>query len=374
MNRLTPARLSMVMFLVVGGLIAAYIAKGLLAKEEVKSAAPPLRNVPMAISDLPAGTLVTEAHLGMGPALPAKITRDVLLSNKSIVGRITKDAITAAEPIHGAQLYLKGVYPPLKVGKGMQAVTITMGSAAIVDGLVKPGQHVDVHFSPAAMASDPRLGLGMTMTLFKGVKIIAINRQTSQGIGGTGDNSVTLELSSEQANIMMVARDKGKLDFSFNPEGKGSGGLALTGKDRATLEEILGLQPIPKAPVPPGPFISQIYRGLGRRQLEFRQVGSKMMETNSGTATVTVPANPPAPNGPGSNGSDPNGSGQNGPGQNGQGSQQPGAADNDRGLAPPAPPAAGYDPGVSSPSGPAAPETTTNLQIPQPPASPEKLF
>ena len=98
MNRLTPARLSMVMFMVVGGLIAAYIAKGLLATEEKKAAAPPLRNIPMAVAELPAGTLITEAHLGVGPVLPSKMTRDVLLSNKSIVGRVTKEAIPAAEP------------------------------------------------------------------------------------------------------------------------------------------------------------------------------------------------------------------------------------------------------------------------------------
>jgi pilus assembly protein CpaB len=152
------------MFMVVGGLIAAYIAKGLLAVEEKKATTPPLRNIPMAISDLPAGTLVTDAHLGLGPVLPSKMSRDVLLSNKSIIGRVTKEAITAAEPIHSAQLYEKGVYPPLKVGKGMQAVTITMGSAAIVDGLVKPGQFVDVHFTPTSLANDARVQGGMTMT------------------------------------------------------------------------------------------------------------------------------------------------------------------------------------------------------------------
>ena len=352
MNRLTPARLSMVMFMVVGGLIAAYIAKGLLAVEEKKSAAPPLRNIPMAISDLPAGTLVTESHLGLGPVLPTKMTRDVLLSNKSIIGRVTKEAITAAEPIHSGQLYERGVYPPLKVRKGMQAVTITLGSAAIVDGLVKPGQFVDVHFSPTSLASDPRVGGGMTMTLFKGVKIVTINRQSSQGIvPGNNLNSVTLELSPEQANIILVARDKGTLDFSFNPEGQGRGGLAVTGKDRATLEEILGLQPLPKPPAPPAPFLTQIYRGVGRRQYEFRQVGDKMMEWGGGAASVNVPQ---VPNGPGS--------------------QQPGSAGNDAGMAPPAPAPAGYDPGVPAPAGPIAPDSTTNLQIPQPPASSEKLF
>jgi pilus assembly protein CpaB len=370
MNRLTPARLSMVMFMVVGGLIAAYIAKGLLAVEEKKTAAPPLRNIPMAISDLPAGTLVTEAHLGLGPVLPSKMTRDVLLSNKSIVGRVTKESITAAEPIHSGQLYEKGVYPPLKVRKGMQAVTILLGSAAIVDGLVKPGQFVDVHFSPTSLASDPRIGGGMTMTLFKGVKIVTINRQSSQGIvPGNDQNSVTLELSSEQANVMLVARDKGTLYFSYNPDGQGTGGLAVTGKDRATLEEILGLQPIPKPPAPPTPFISQIYRGPTRRQYEFRQVGSKMMEWGGGAASVGVP--PVQTGQQGSNGPGQQQPGPQDPGSQQPASQQPGAAGYDAGSAPPAP---GYDPGVPAPPGPVAPGSTINLQIPQPPAPSEKLF
>src|SRR5579863_6875215 len=367
MNRLTPARLSMVMFMVVGGLIAAYITKGLLAVEEKKAATPSLRNIPMAVADLPVATMITEAHLGLGPAQPSKITRDVLLSNKSIIGRITKEPITAAEPIHSSMLYQKGDYPPLKVSEGMQAVTIVLSASAIVDGLVKPGQFVDVHFSPMSMANDPRMNGGMSMTLFKGVKIITINRLATQGITGSDSNSITLELSSEQANIVLVAKDHGRLYFSFNPDGKGSGGLALTGKDRATLEEILGLQPIPKPPAPPASFVTQIYRGLNRRQFEFRQVGNRMMEYGGGAVNVVVPQ------------------GQNGPGgtaPNEPPLQQPGAQDNGAGNnGAGAPPAAGYDPGVPAPpsagipQGPAGQQGQANPPFPpQPAASTEKLF
>lgn len=296
MNRLTPARLSMVMFMVVGGLIAAYIAKGLLAVEEKKAAGSPTRNVPMAISDLPAGTLVTEAHLGIGPALNSKITRDVLLTNKVIIGRFTKEPIKAAEPILSSQLFEKGNAPPLKMKKGMRAVTISLGTTAIVDGLIKPGQYVDVHFSPSNMQSDPRIGKGMTMTLFRGVKILTINRlfnQSGVGSGQNGENSVTLELSEGQANIILVARDKGILYFSYNPEGQGNGDLAVTGKDRITLEEILGLDPVPQPAPPPPPAMTQIYRGLNMKQYTFTKVGNKMMQSGTavigGTSSQTVP-------------------------------------------------------------------------------------
>ena len=174
-----------------------------------------------------------------------------------------------------------------------------------------------------------------------------------------------------------MARDKGSLDLSFNPEGQGPLGLALTGKDRATLEEILGLEPIPKPPAPPAPFISQIYRGAGRRQYEFRQVGSKMMEFGGGAASIGVPAvpqgqNAPAQNAPGQNAPDQRVPGPMRSDPNGRDPEQPGVG-NDAGMAPPAPPAPGSGPGTALPD-PAAPESTINLQAPQPPAPSEKLF
>jgi pilus assembly protein CpaB len=292
MKQLTPARLSMLMFMIVGGLIIAYLAKGLLAVEERKAAMAERRNVPMPIGDLPAGTMITESHLGMGPMFAADMTRDVLLQNRVIVGRVTKEPLKAAEPIHSGQLYERGVLPPLTIAEGMRAVSLDLGTTAIVDGLVKPGQFVDVHFSPTSLAGDPRMGGGMTLTIFKGVQILAINRQAQQGVVEDGaTNSVTLELSPEQANMLLVARDRGTLAFSYNPQGKGDGGVALKGKDRATLEEILGLAPPEAARTN---FTSQIYRGTGRTEIQFDARGNRINETGGTSAPASSPGAPSA--------------------------------------------------------------------------------
>ena len=297
MKFLTPARLSLFMFLIVGGLIAAYIAKGLLAVDERRPPESLTRNVPMAISDLPAGTLITEAHLGIGPSLKTKITRDVLLNNKSIVGRVAKEAIKAAEPIVSSQLYERGVYPPLKLSEGMRAVTISLSGTAILDGMVRPGQYVDVHFSPTAMQGDPRLRGGMTMTLFRGVKILAINRSVTQsGVGGNqnSENAVTLEMSEGEENIILVAREKGTLYCSYNPNGAGENNRELSNKDRVTLEEILGLEPLPKPeqPIVQRPFVTQVYRGSTMSQNSFIKVGDKMMLQNgAGNMSPTTATN-----------------------------------------------------------------------------------
>lgn len=297
MKKLTPARLTMLMFMVVGGLIAAYIAKGLLAVDGRPPAGPESRNVPMPVADLPAGTLITEAHLGIGPTLVKDMTRDILLQNKVIVGRITKEPLKGAHPIRSGQLYEKGVTPPLKVAKGMRAVSVDIRTTDVVDGLVKPNEFVDVHFTVTA-GQDPRLRGGMTMTLFKGVKILAMNRLFLQSeLANNGTNTITLELTPAQANILLVTREKGSLAFAYTPAGKGDGTVAVTGPDRVYLEEVLGLDPMP---TPPQPFVMQIYRGTGRHEIEFRPKTNRVSEQSGGYRPIPVepqqtPVNPNAP-------------------------------------------------------------------------------
>lgn len=266
MKRLTPAMLTVIMLLVVGGLVTAYVAKNLLARDEAPPE-DPVVNVPMAIANLEPGTVITEAHLALGPARRSGLDREVVRSNRVLVGRVVRNPITAAEPIRTTDLYPPGEYPPLEIADGMRAVSIGLGDgSAVVDGLVRPGQYVDVHFTPESYPDEDYTG-GMTMTLFKGVKVLAINRASRAGSVGRGANSVTLELTREQANILILAKQKGALQLTYTPEGPGTGGVAVADEDRATFDEILGLDP----PEPPEePAVTEIYSGTGRRVLTFR--------------------------------------------------------------------------------------------------------
>ncbi|MFG0334016.1 MAG: Flp pilus assembly protein CpaB [Maioricimonas sp. JB049] len=267
MKRLTPAMLTVIMLLVVGGLVTAYVAKNLLARDETPPE-DPVVNVPMAIANLEPGTVITEAHLALGPARRSGLDREVVRSNRVLVGRVVRNGIKAAEPIRTTDLYPPGEYPPLEIAEGMRAVSIGLGDgSAVVDGLVRPGQYVDVHFTPESYPDDDYTG-GLTMTLFKGVKVLAINRASRAGSVGRGSNSVTLELTREQANILILAKQKGALQLTYTPEGAGTGGVAVSDEDRATFDEILGLDP----PEPPEePTVTEIYSGTGRRVLSFRK-------------------------------------------------------------------------------------------------------
>jgi pilus assembly protein CpaB len=271
---LTPARLTMLMLLVVGGLVAAYIAKSLFAVQPRPVTVERL-NVPVPVSDIPAGRLLQASDLGEANVERRTLQPGELLSRELAIGRVVKVPLKAAIPIKTEHLYEVGVYPPLKVAEGMKAMAISVRSITdIVDGLIKPGEYVDLLFTPNDIQGDPRAGGGYTRVLLEGIRVIAINRQTQQG-GLDGDrHTVTLELTDEETKIVTLAQKKGDLTLTFNPNGKSTAEpkTKLRNKDRATLEEILALDPL-KFPDPPAPgkdpFVMTIYRGLGRSDVSF---------------------------------------------------------------------------------------------------------
>ena len=274
----------MLMFVVVGGLIAAYVGKRLLATEEK----PPVvrtRNIPTPLGDLEPGMVVTEAHLGVAPIRVTDLEADMLVSTRGIVGQVVRERIPALSSIRANQLFPVGEHPPLEVEEGMRAVSIGLSeNVAIVDGLLRPGQFADVHFTPENI---DRFG-GLTMTLFRGVKVIAINRSYVPASVEDVGNTVTFELTPEQSNILLLARGKGDISLTYNPEGKGTGGVTIGRDDRATLDEILGLEPEPKPPVPVPPFESSIYRQTDRSTHFFRD--GREIERPSAAPTGSNPS------------------------------------------------------------------------------------
>ena len=282
------------MFGIVGLLVVGYVAKTMLASQVKPPTPPAMRDVPMAVADIAPGTVITENHLGMGKTQRDRLEADVLLVNRVIVGRVTKTPIKAATPIKANQLYQPGELPPLEVAKGMRAVSIEVGDGvAMVDGMIKPGQYVDILFTAqggGAGANDASFQGGLTMRLFEGVKILAINRNFTQSAVDRGSNHVTLELTEAQTNIVVLARDRGKLTLTYNPTNAvGSGGLALSNSERVTLYEILGLR---KQDPTKEPFQTEIFKGNGSRTVnQYDEKGRFLSGGNNSAGTPAGGAN-----------------------------------------------------------------------------------
>lgn len=267
MKKLTPALVTLLMLGVVGLLIGVYIFKKLTASEAVAEA-PRTRNVPMAIADISPGTMITESHLGQGPVLTDEMERDTLLNNRVIVGRIAKTEIKRATAIRSGNLYPPNEGPGLEVADGMRAVTVVVGpNDDMVDGLVNVGSYVDLLLS-ASDSTDPRMHGGTTLTLLKGIKVLALNRSTrASNRVDRGGNTATLEVTPQQALIVSEAERGGNITLALNPDGRNGTGVSVSTDDRATLDEILNLEPIPK---PTPPFATEIFKGGSRDILRFR--------------------------------------------------------------------------------------------------------
>lgn len=279
--KITPAKVTMLMLVSVAGLIGMYVVKGLL-KSEPKVERPRVATIPLATARLAPGTKITDAHIGMGPIATQELKGDILRSTRVIVGRVVKEAIEPGKPLHGSQLYEPGENAPLEVADGKQAMAVTVKhSSELVDGLVKPGNFVDVHFTLDAQNRDAidakisPLG-GVSMTLFKGVKVLAVNKNFRQGPVLATGNSVTLELAQEQVNVLLVTKPRGTISLTFNPSGEGSGAVALSNVDRVTLWEVLGLKKtvVVQAAPPEKPFETAVYRGAQQGSMWWDEDGN----------------------------------------------------------------------------------------------------
>jgi pilus assembly protein CpaB len=225
---LTIAAFGIIALMAVG-----FLFKKLTAREVVAEAKVPSRSLPMAISEIEAGTVITRAHIGNGPwQAGSDLSPDTFTTAEGVIGRIAKEKITAARPLRGSQFYAPGDLPDLKVSEGMRAVTINVGDeTAMVNGLIKPGQFVDVHMT----IDGPAAG--------------------------------------EQARIMLLAKQKGTIALSYNPTGAGGGGVSVKSEqDRVTLQQLLGIAPIKEKDKP---FMTEHFRE-GMRSTTYFEDGRRV--------------------------------------------------------------------------------------------------
>jgi len=292
---LTPAFITLIMLIVIGGLIAVYIGKSFFYTEPEPPREIGTRLVPMAGSDIPAGTLITSDHIVTGRLREDKLTRETILNDGAIVGRYALTDIKQAQPVLTSNLYAPGERPPLELEPGMQAITVGLGdSTSIVDGLIEPGDYVDVHLTIADNQADDRYRGGFTMTMFKGVRVLAMNRLTQPTSISRGANTVTFELTPEQSNVMLEAQRHGEITISYNPDGPGTGGVTVASADRAYFDEILGL---PERPIPPKPFLTEIYRGPYRSVIGYGDERDDYDDDNGATPWIEQPGWAPPRNG-----------------------------------------------------------------------------
>ena len=198
-----------------------------------------------ASADLPAGTRVQKVHLKKVSIPQATAPRATVAEEGLALDRALLYPVTQNEPILSTRLSsvtgADGIASLIEPGK--RGVSISVADSASAGGLIQPRAHVDVLFTKTGSMAE-----AVTSTVLEDVIVLSIGRNVeaagavAAGAAGaaavapsTGNRSVTLLVSPEQARVVELAKNQGKISLSLrNPKDSGKSDEVLS----ATSETI----------------------------------------------------------------------------------------------------------------------------------------
>jgi pilus assembly protein CpaB len=196
--------------------VAAFLSHLYLARLEAETSGGPRVAVLVAAQDIPVGATLTEKQLAVRDVPQAYVEeRQVRASDaKKVVGARAAGGLKASEALLWTDLakfndrarVLSGL-----VQNGMRAVPLDLRSADF-DGLLRPGDRVDVLFSTGIKGDE-----GATLTLLQNLLVLSVGGL----LGGEEEGSagarggVTLSATIEQAQILTQAQLRGRLSLTL---------------------------------------------------------------------------------------------------------------------------------------------------------------
>lgn len=225
---------------------AAYIARGVLIAQRpveqptaVQPPPPPPSNasILVAAADLPAGTLLKPEHLKWQPWPENAITPGYFVEANAkideLLGAVVRRGIGAGEPVQGTAVvkpgergFLAAVLKP-----GLRAVTIGISETTAGNGLMLPGDRVDLLLILALQGQDGESNDKRRAgeTVLENVRVLAIGQNFSDMKDKPIDGkTATLEVTPKQAEMIAVAVELGRIQLSLRS-------LAKPGQDAPAL-------------------------------------------------------------------------------------------------------------------------------------------
>ena len=164
---------------------------------------------------------LSNAHISLPAAGSAGFEKALADVEAKLVGRHVKRLISANTPIFWMDVETEPKVPFADlIAEGNRAVTMGVDSVASVNGFIRPGSRVDVVLT----ASEEALGL-VTGTAGKGgkrivssvilqnVPVIAVGRDYDLTSESSGYGTITLNLPTRAAIMMIQARSMGQITY-----------------------------------------------------------------------------------------------------------------------------------------------------------------
>jgi pilus assembly protein CpaB len=265
-----PANLVMFGIAFVCAVIAAFLMRGMLVREDkpavvVAAPANTTRLVVAARDIKPGEKLGADAVKEVdwpSDSVPrgAFLSKDLLFKN----GAERQVAVALAEKEPVLQTKLFGFSDALgRPSDGMTSFTIRVSELASGGGFVQPEDKVDVFMTQADRIGGEAgaVSKAYVITLLRNVKVLAADQQTQRRTQAPPPKSVTLEVTSQDAKRLILASTIGQLSLTLNPGG------AWNSLDSGIVDmnELLRLQPVKaEAPIDIDPVVT-VTRSIERK-------------------------------------------------------------------------------------------------------------
>jgi len=244
---------------VIFGLLGVVLVTRYISTAEAYSKS--LGNVVVAITPIPVGTKITAEQLTTAPIPNGSTPEGAFSSVEEVVGRVAITPIGLREPLTKSKLAAVGVGAGLSavIPEGYRAMTVKVDDVVGVSGFVMPGSFVDVI---AVITLEDQSSRGpVSKIVLQNIKVLASGPKIDQPQDERQPSpvtAVTLQVTPEQAEKLVLATNEGKLQLVMRTYGdqddtntRGANKTSLmTGETMATPPTPKAEQPRTAAPAP----------------------------------------------------------------------------------------------------------------------------
>ena len=194
------------------------------------------KSVVRAKKDIAAGSWIDASMVEAGEVPAPYLEPKVLAKPEEVIGRVALGPIAKGSQITKNFLTsLKDAAAlPVRIPRGMRAVTVALDSSTGSAGLVLPNQFVDVT-ATFEVEDATEQKQSMTFTIAQNILVLAVGNQTfansspdkksalggglfGDAVSGTSQKTITLAATPEQSQELIFAEENGALHFILRPQ------------------------------------------------------------------------------------------------------------------------------------------------------------